>query len=302
MRGLISILMLGAAMGAKPSEKEGPPGQEYLLTIQGENTITFVPLPQGRLDPLKIDYEAEISYFVDTRTAEDEKAGDTAKKKKPATRKSNSNVGKSRAEPTVTATSALDVLIHSANSRFRQNGTVMLESKISRASFQGRLLPDAPVVGVTANNAPPQLQAILRTFDAPIAVILLDDEMNVVNRKVRENVPLHAVAETLLSLHTPVPRGRVRGTLPRNSRWDTGRPPKGRCTSKGRKESLEKTGGMVNVKVSGVLKAEGAIAGKLIKDGTYTVTGEQAYDAKSRAGKPRTGRSSSTMNSPLLAV
>ncbi len=235
VRGLISLLILGAAMGAKPSEKEGPPGQEYLLTIQGENTITFVPLPQGRLDPLKIDYEAEISYFVDTRTAEDEKAGDTAKKKKPATRKSNSNVGKSKkksAEPTVTATSALDVLIHSAHSRFRQNGTVMLESKISRASFQGRLLPDAPVVGVTANNAPPQLQAILRTFDAPIAVILLDDEMNVVNRKVRENVPLHAVAETLLSLHTPVPRGSRRGTLPRNSRWDTGRPPKGRCTSK----------------------------------------------------------------------
>ncbi len=51
------------------------------------------------------------------------------------------------------------------------------------------------------------------------------------------------------------------------------------------KESLEKTGGLVNVKVSGVLKAEGAIAGKLIKDGTYTVTGEQAYDAKSRAWK-----------------
>jgi hypothetical protein len=32
------------------------------------------------------------------------------------------------------------------------------------------------------------------------------------------------------------------------------------------------------VKVSGVLKAEGVVAGRFIKDGTYTVTGEQTYD------------------------
>ena len=41
-------------------------------------------------------------------------------------------------------------------------------------------------------------------------------------------------------------------------------------------------GGLVQVKVSGVLKAEGAIVGNFIKDGTYVVTGEQHYDPKSR--------------------
>ena len=41
----------------------------------------------------------------------------------------------------------------------------------------------------------------------------------------------------------------------------------------------------MKVKVSGVLKAEGVVAGNLIKDGTYTVTGEQLYEPSSREWK-----------------
>ena len=41
----------------------------------------------------------------------------------------------------------------------------------------------------------------------------------------------------------------------------------------------------MRVKVSGVLKAEGAIVGNFIKDGRYTVSGEQHYDPKSREWK-----------------
>ena len=44
----------------------------------------------------------------------------------------------------------------------------------------------------------------------------------------------------------------------------------------------------MRVKVSGVLKAEGAIVGNFIKDGRYTVTGEQHYDPKSREWKNAT--------------
>ena len=44
----------------------------------------------------------------------------------------------------------------------------------------------------------------------------------------------------------------------------------------------------MRVKVSGVLKAEGAVAGNFIKNGTYTVSGEQHYDPKSREWKTAT--------------
>ncbi len=40
------------------------------------------------------------------------------------------------------------------------------------------------------------------------------------------------------------------------------------------KGNVAKTGGLVTVKVSGMFKAEGFIVRNLIKDGTYTVTGE----------------------------
>ncbi len=50
------------------------------------------------------------------------------------------------------------------------------------------------------------------------------------------------------------------------------------------KSSTRRTGsgGSIAVKVSGVLKAEGAVVGNFIKDGTYTVAGEQTYDPQSR--------------------
>ena len=38
----------------------------------------------------------------------------------------------------------------------------------------------------------------------------------------------------------------------------------------------------MTVKVTGVFNAEGFIVRNLIKDGTYTVTGEQTYDPRSR--------------------
>ena len=51
------------------------------------------------------------------------------------------------------------------------------------------------------------------------------------------------------------------------------------------KGSAALPGGLIRVKVSGVLKAEGAIVGNFVKDGRYTVTGEQHYDPKSREWK-----------------
>jgi hypothetical protein len=279
-------LIVFLAVVAKPSEAGLPPGAPYLLTITGDNTITFVP--QAQLNPNKIDYEAKVEYLIDIRTAADEaaakKEGAGTKKKtaRKARKKDNESNG---AAVTTSATSAVDVSLHSTQMRFRQNGQVTVESRLSRLSFQGRLLPEAPILRVTSNDAPPRLQEILRTFDTPIATILLDDEMNAVARKVRENGPFHAMAETLLSIHTPVPRSVAAWDAPTQLAMGHNQTAKGTLHFEKIKESLDKTGGLVNVKVSGVLKAEGVVVGKLIKDGTYTVTGAQAYEPKSRAWK-----------------
>ena len=54
------------------------------------------------------------------------------------------------------------------------------------------------------------------------------------------------------------------------------------------KGSAALPGGLIRVKVSGVLKAEGVMVGNFIKDGRYTVSGEQHYDPKSREWKKAT--------------
>ena len=76
---------------------------------------------------------------------------------------------------------------------------------MTRAGFQGRLMPDAPVLSVEYRNAPPPLQDLLKRFDVTAASVLLDDRARVLSRQVRLQGPLHAITETLLSIHTPIP-------------------------------------------------------------------------------------------------
>ena len=42
------------AAGARPGQGTRLPARQYLLTIEGENTVTFVP--QAGLNPSRIDY------------------------------------------------------------------------------------------------------------------------------------------------------------------------------------------------------------------------------------------------------
>jgi hypothetical protein len=161
----------------------------------------------------------------------------------------------------------------------------VVESRMTRSRFQGRLQPDAPVVKVWANEAPPRLQDILKTFDTTAATILIDEDSKVIDRKVRSTGPFHAVTETLLSIHTPIPRDVGFWEAPTQLAMGQGQTAKGTLRFEKEKEAPAKTGGVVKVKVSGVLKAEGVVVGKLIKDGTYTVTGEQTYDPSTRAWK-----------------
>ena len=129
------------------------------------------------------------------------------------------------------------------------------------------------------------MQELLRTFDRTAVSVLLDDRSNVLARRVRSEGPLHAVIETLLSIHTPIPRDVAYWEAPTQIAMGHGQTAKGLLRFEKAKERVDDTGGLIKVKVSGVLKADGAVVGNFIKDGTYTVTGEQSYDPHSREWK-----------------
>ena len=108
-------------------------------------------------------------------------------------------------EPAPIVASAVDIAIHAAEMDFLQNGQTVVQSRITRARFQGRLMPDAPVLNVAYREAPPVLQDLLKRFDVTAASVLLDDRARVLRRQVRLQGPLHAITETILSIHTPIP-------------------------------------------------------------------------------------------------
>jgi hypothetical protein len=276
------------AAGPKPEAGSLPPGRQYRLTIEGDNTVTF--LPQVGLDPLRIDYLARVEYLVNTRSriGESEAKGEGALKKKAGRKVAGAvNKGKKKDGGNVAskAASAVDVAIHASEMTFRQAGQVMVESRISRVRFQGRIRPDAPIVNVSYRDAPPLLQELLRTFDTTAASVLLDDRSHVLARRIRSEGPLHAVIETLLSIHTPIPSDVGAWEAPTQLAMGHGQTAKGILRFEKSKDRAADGGGLIQVKVSGVLKAEGAVVGNFIKDGTYTVTGEQSYDPRSRQWK-----------------
>ena len=286
-RWLLMAVPVIVAAGAKPGANSLPPGRQHLLTIEGDNTITFVP--QANLTPFKIDYRARIEYIVDTRIGEEALARtENAVKKKTARKTAAPSVKAKRKDASSLAAKVdgvVDVSLHSSKMRFRQKGQTVMERRMSRSRFQDRSQPDAPVVSISFNEAPPRVQEILKSFDTPAASILLDESSNVIDRKFRIDGPLRAVVETLLSIHTPIPRDVAYWEAPTQLAMGHGQTAKGPLRFEKVKESLDKTAGLVKVKVSGVLKAEGVVVGNFIKDGTYTVTGEQTYDPRSREWK-----------------
>ncbi len=275
-------LALAVAAGARPGAGSLPTGRKHLLTVEGDNTVTFVP--QAGIGPSKVDYRARVEYIVNTRSAEEPVTEGESKKKggrkgPPTTARTRK---KSRDGPVVKVVAALDVSVHSSEMRYRQDGQTVVESKISRSRFQGRVQPDAPVVSVARNDAPPRLLVILKTFDTTAASLFLDEDSKVVGREVRVDGPLHALTETILSIQTPIPRDVAFWEAPSQLAMGRGQTARGMLLFEKQKGDVAKTGGVVKVKVSGILKAEGVVVGKFIKDGTYTVTGEQMYEPGSR--------------------
>ncbi len=287
--GLFALVTVLSPAGVAWGAATIPPGRQHLLTIEGENTVTFVP--QAGLPPFQIEYQARVEYIIDTRFGKDSRAATEKTKpsadgppaeKPPARPKAASNRSKARkAEaPAPKANGAVDLSLHSSEISFRQGGRPILETKVSRSRFQGRLQPDSPILSVTANDAPPMLQDILKRFDVIAATMAIDDNHQVIGRKYRFEGPQRAVTETILSIHAPIPKGVDTWQAPTQLAMGHGQTAKGKLTFEKEKVKASdvKPGGPIKVKVSGVLKAEGAIAGRFIKDGTYTVSGEQTYD------------------------
>ena len=264
-----------------------------MLTIEGDNTVIFAP--RAGLAAVKVDYKARIEYIVNTRT------GDAAITTKKSSRKSSASTARSRqkdgGKPPAKVAAAVDIFIHSSERKFRLNDQTVIDSRLSRSRLQGQISPDSPVLDVSLRNAPPRLQEILKMFDTTAATMLLDEDSKVISRKFRTDAPFHAVIETLLSIHTPIPRAVAFWEAPTRLVMGHGQTAKGMLRFEKDKQSVAKTGGLVQVKVSGVLKAEGVVAGNFIKDGTYTVTGEQLYDPGSREW--RSARWSVVVNNEL---
>ncbi len=281
-RAWIAVPILVACWSAAGSAAL-PPGRPYVLTIKGDNTVTFEPATG--LAPLPIDYKASIEYLVNSRKIEP--GGPKGKAvRKPTGRGRSGRAGrvekKADDDGAPKVSGAVDIAVHSAEMAFRQNQQMVVQSRVSRARFQGRFLPEAPILTVGYNQAPPALQEVLKTFDTTAASILIDDRSNVLARRVRGEGPLHAVIETLLSIHTPIPTEVASWEAPTQLAMGHGQTAKGTLRFEKEKAKVAEAGGLVKVKVTGVLKAEGVVVGNLIKEGTYAVTGEQSYDPRSR--------------------
>src|SRR5947209_7887398 len=146
---MIIAVSVIATVGVRSSAGPIPPGRQYLLTIEGENTVTF--LPQLGLPPGKIEYQARIEYIVDTRYGketrpssepEDDIEGDdppvekAVAKTTKARSSSKSARAKKGANPALKASGAVDLSLHSSEMSFKQNGQPILERKITRNAFQ----------------------------------------------------------------------------------------------------------------------------------------------------------------------
>ena len=258
MRLPVALICLAAASMAPGAEV--PPGRQHRLTMQGETVVTFVP--QAKLPAIRAEYKAIVEYVVDTRRLKPARAAEGAKGKGP---------------PARAAVGAVDIALHSTEVAHRRGDEPAVMAKVSRSRFQGRLQANGPTVDVAAKQAPAAIMDVLKRYDVVAATMLVDDRNKVVDLRIKADGAQRALVETLVSIHAPVPEGLDAWEAPSRLAMGQGQTARGtlRCTRLG-------GSGPSRVKVEGVLKGEGVVAGNLIKDGTYTVEGEQTYDPKAR--------------------
>src|SRR6185312_15870273 len=130
-RAVLPGMFIFASVTATVEAGPIPPGRQHLLTIEGENTVTFVP--QVGLPEFKIDYQAKVAYIIDTRFGKEAKpSSEGAPAEKIDARDTGpppKTKGKRGESPASKATGAVDLSLHSSEMTFRQNGQAILETK-----------------------------------------------------------------------------------------------------------------------------------------------------------------------------
>jgi hypothetical protein len=151
---------------------------------------------------------------------------------------------------------------------------------MSRAGLREKARPGAKAVETPYDQAGPGLQEHLRTYGTPLVTRSLDAHGHETGRTIlveSRTAPVQVgLADTILSVHAPFPDDLDRWEAPGRIAMGLGRSAEGTL----RFEKVEKPGpdGTVRVAVSGTLKVEGVLGPGKVKNGVYTVKGEQTFD------------------------
>lgn len=167
----------------------------------------------------------------------------------------------------------------------RQNGLPIQDSSMSREAFKARPGPGAAVIEIPYDKAPPQLQEMLGAFGSTIATVALDPaDGRETGRDFKVKGPLantfSGLVDSILSVHAAMPEEGDRWEAPARLALAQGQSATGTLAFE-KVKPVE--GKLVTVKVSGTLKAEGAIGQAKVRQGKYRVSGEQVYDAEAGA-------------------
>ena len=162
------ILAAPVAAGEPKADPAAPvKARQHVLSIAGDNNITF--RAEAGLDPAKVEYRGGGLNISSRRRNGQEVEADAASASQETRSKASRTAKKIKKasaddEPAPKVASAVDIAIHAAEMDFLQNGQTVVQSRISRAKFQGRFMPDAPVLSVSFREAPPPLQDLFETI------------------------------------------------------------------------------------------------------------------------------------------
>jgi hypothetical protein len=176
-----------------------------------------------------------------------------------------------------------ELAIRSLRVKVSSQGKRVMDRAMSRAEARFQQ-GDQPETKMSFEQAPAQLQKVLREFDTPLARLKLDARGSEAERKLLVDEDAMLIESGMIDntrlFHPPF--------APDQDRWEA--PAKlalgSRQFARG-SLSYQKAGtddeGNIKVQVSGDLKAEGKFGPTDIKTGLYRVKGEQLYDPNSNS-------------------
>jgi len=176
---------------------------------------------------------------------------------------------------------AVDVSIHSIDIEMKVGGKATT-SHFDRTAIRTKDGGQERVV--VYDKAPSALRTVMEEFDRPVATIALDSEGGETGRSLKIDktslLIVHGMIDNTRIFHVRFPQGKDRWEAPAKIPMGFGQYARGTLTYQ--KVDSTAAAGPVRVKVSGELRLTGKMGGGEIKDGKFTVSGEQVYDPAGR--------------------